>query len=176
LDRLTMDDARRGLIARLRAADRYDRFRFLAPHTEQGRPILVHSKVAVFDDRLLRVGSTNINNRSFGYDTECDLAIEALGQEQARTRLAIRRIRDGLVAHHAGCARDALMRVAADNGCLRAALDNRSLVADRLRPMTTTPRGPLTRLIEAWHLGDPVGCADAWRPWRRRHALRDTMQ
>src|SRR5262245_17108657 len=38
---------------------------------------MVHSKVMVVDDVLLRVGSSNLNNRSMGLDTECDLAIEA---------------------------------------------------------------------------------------------------
>jgi hypothetical protein len=32
-------------------------------------------------------------------------------------------------------------------------------------------RGPIVRLVEAFHLGDPVGLADAWRPWLRHRAL-----
>ena len=36
----------------------------------------VHAKIMVIDDRLLRVGSSNLNNRSMGFDTECDLAVE----------------------------------------------------------------------------------------------------
>ena len=35
---------------------------------------VIHSKVMVVDDRLLRIGSANINNRSMGTDTECDLS------------------------------------------------------------------------------------------------------
>ena len=38
---------------------------------------MIHSKVMVVDDWLLRVGSGNLNNRSMGADTECDLVIEA---------------------------------------------------------------------------------------------------
>ena len=38
---------------------------------------MMHSKVMVIDDRFLRIGSANLNNRSMGTDTECDLAIEA---------------------------------------------------------------------------------------------------
>jgi phosphatidylserine/phosphatidylglycerophosphate/cardiolipin synthase-like enzyme len=26
---------------------------------------------------FLRIGSANLNNRSFGFDTECDIALEA---------------------------------------------------------------------------------------------------
>ena len=39
--------------------------------------IHVHAKVLVVDDTFLRVGSSNLNNRSMGFDTECDLGIEA---------------------------------------------------------------------------------------------------
>ena len=44
--------------------------------------IHVHAKVLIIDDRYLRIGSSNLNNRSMGFDTECDIAIEAdhLGQ------------------------------------------------------------------------------------------------
>ena len=38
---------------------------------------MMHSKVMIIDDRFLRIGSANLNNRSMGTDTECDLAIEA---------------------------------------------------------------------------------------------------
>ena len=38
---------------------------------------MVHSKVMVVDDVMMRVGSANLNNRSFGLDTECDLVFEA---------------------------------------------------------------------------------------------------
>ena len=50
---------------------------------EAGTPIYVHAKVLTIDDRLLRVGSSNLNNRSMGFDTECDLAIEAIPGEQS---------------------------------------------------------------------------------------------
>ena len=38
---------------------------------------MVHSKVMIVDDTLLRIGSANLNNRSMGTDTECDLAVIA---------------------------------------------------------------------------------------------------
>ncbi|MCH1922544.1 hypothetical protein L9G15_24345, partial [Shewanella sp. A3A] len=65
-DRLAMDPARAGFVRRLRAADRHGRFRILTPVAAFGTPIVVHSKVMVVDDRLLRVGSANLNNRSLG--------------------------------------------------------------------------------------------------------------
>src|SRR5690606_551111 len=42
------------------------------------------AKLMIVDDVLLRVGSANLNNRSMGVDTECDLAIEARTDEHRR--------------------------------------------------------------------------------------------
>ena len=56
--------------------------------------MIVHSKVSVIDDRLMRVGSTNLNNRSLGFDTECDIAASA---EDAADRTAVRVLRDRLI-------------------------------------------------------------------------------
>ena len=41
-----------------------------------------------FDDTLLRIGSANINNRSLGFDTECDMSFEAQGPAQMTRRPA----------------------------------------------------------------------------------------
>ena len=51
---------------------------------------MIHSKVMVIDDKLLRIGSANINNRSMGTDTECDLTIEAAecGRTRSRSRIS----------------------------------------------------------------------------------------
>ena len=62
---------------------------------------MVHSKVMIVDDRLLHIGSANLNNRSMGTDTECDLAIEA---KTERERAAIRAVRDRLIGDHCGVA------------------------------------------------------------------------
>ena len=77
LERETMDSARHRLIQVLWAADDHRRLGVYWPVTDGGAPIYVHSKVMVVDDRLLRVGSSNLNNRSMGFDSECDVAIEA---------------------------------------------------------------------------------------------------
>ena len=61
--------------------------------------IHVHAKVLIVDDTFLRIGSSNLNNRSMGFDTECDLAIEA---ENAAQRAAIASVRNRLIAEHWG--------------------------------------------------------------------------
>jgi phospholipase D1/2 len=101
LEEKVMGSARALLLGRLRAADRHHRFRIYTPVTAGGADIYVHAKVVVADDRLLRVGSSNLNNRSMGFDTECDLAIEAR-EEDETTRRAILDVRDCLLSEHLG--------------------------------------------------------------------------
>jgi len=97
LEEKTMDAARALQVGQLRRADRNGRFRIYYPVNEAGDPIYVHSKVLAVDDRLLRIGSSNVNNRSMGFDSECDLAIEPAEDEQ---RAAIAGIRNRLLAEH----------------------------------------------------------------------------
>jgi uncharacterized membrane protein YdjX (TVP38/TMEM64 family) len=53
----------------------------------------------IVDDRYLRVGSSNINNRSMTLDTECDLVIEG---NDAKTRKKIAAVRNDLIREHTG--------------------------------------------------------------------------
>jgi phosphatidylserine/phosphatidylglycerophosphate/cardiolipin synthase-like enzyme len=104
LERGTMDSARHRLIQALWAADDHGRLGVYWPVTDGGAPIYVHSKVLVVDDRLLRIGSSNLNNRSLGFDSECDVAIEADADnsEHDGIRREITSVRHQLVSEHLG--------------------------------------------------------------------------
>jgi phospholipase D1/2 len=108
LERGTMDGARHRLIRLLWAADEHHRLGVYYPVTEGGTPIYVHSKVMVVDDRLLRIGSSNLNNRSMGFDSECDVAIEAEtdSTDGDEVRRQITWVRDQLVSEHLGVSGD----------------------------------------------------------------------
>jgi phosphatidylserine/phosphatidylglycerophosphate/cardiolipin synthase-like enzyme len=97
-ERLVMGRNRDRLMRRLKRADPYDRLRVCYP-VVSGEPVMVHSKLIIVDDVFVRIGSSNLNNRSMGLDTECDLAIEA---RDARTRAAIADLRRRLIAEHLG--------------------------------------------------------------------------
>src|SRR3546814_6827145 len=74
-----MNAGRRRFMDRLAAAGVADRVKLVSPvvpDDTSGEGVMVHAKVMIVDDRLLRVGSANLNNRSMGTDTECDLALE----------------------------------------------------------------------------------------------------
>ncbi|HEY0521809.1 MAG TPA: phospholipase D-like domain-containing protein [Stellaceae bacterium] len=105
LEEEAMGSARALLLNMIREADRHRRFAIYTPQTAGGEPIYVHAKVMVIDDRLLRVGSSNLNNRSLGFDTECDLALDAAAQGDGRAAELARTIagfRDDLLAEHLG--------------------------------------------------------------------------
>jgi phosphatidylserine/phosphatidylglycerophosphate/cardiolipin synthase-like enzyme len=89
------------------AADVHRRLGIYWPVSDGGTPIYVHSKVLVVDDRLLRIGSSNLNNRSMGFDSECDIAIEAIEAHQNASgqddiRREITSLRNELVSEHLG--------------------------------------------------------------------------
>ncbi len=100
LEQNTMDVLRCRLLKELRKADRYDRLRTYYPHIPElgNQYIGVHSKLLIIDDTLLRIGSSNLSNRSMGLDIECDLAIESQGQPHVAR--AITAFRDRLLAEH----------------------------------------------------------------------------
>ena len=166
-DQMTMDHARGAMLWRLRSADVFHRFRAFSPCTKAGSDIIVHSKSSIFDDRVVRVGSANLNNRSFGFDTEIELALEF---EEAQARLQVTALRDRLVGHFLGYTGEAVGKARADHGGLVAAIDalNRE---GRLRPIDSS-RGPaLEEFFANCHLADPADVDDSWRVWRRRERL-----
>ncbi len=166
-DRLTMDQTRSMFIGRLRAADVFGRLRVLAPFTTGGRPIIVHAKLMIVDETLAIVGSANLNNRSLGFDTECDLALEAEGDTE---RAAIAGFADALVAHWLGRDRREIATGRARGRSLTAIIDelNRD---GRLLPIEPAPLGPFGAFVARFHLGDPASVADSWARRGRRERL-----
>lgn len=176
-DQMTMDRTRSLFIKRLKEADKHGRFHAFSPVTSLGRTIIVHAKIAIVDDILLRVGSSNLNNRSFGFDTECDLSIEAVrGAAGAATRARITDIRTGILAHWLGCGAETVeAALEAHTGVGRAVGSLRRRGHCRLRPLEPESIGPMANFIATFHLGDPISASDAWRPWTRRKRLKAAL-
>ncbi|ODN69694.1 phospholipase D-like domain-containing protein [Methylobrevis pamukkalensis] len=123
IERLVMGVNRNRLIRRLARADRFGRLRICYPVVaapDREEPIVVHSKVIIVDDRLMKVGSSNLNNRSLGLDTECDLGIEAVGP---RERAAVLHLRNTLLAEHLGLPVARLAERLAAGTSMAAAID-----------------------------------------------------
>src|SRR5690606_25570112 len=118
LEERSMNAGRRRFMDRLAAAGVGDRVKLVfpaIPGDETGQGVMVHSKVMIVDDRLLRVGSANLNNRSMGTDSECDLAVEASTPEECAS---IARLRRRLLAEHLGFGSEELATMLAEDDSL----------------------------------------------------------
>jgi uncharacterized membrane protein YdjX (TVP38/TMEM64 family) len=123
LEEHTMHVLRASLIQRLKHADRHGRFRVYYPHVPglaEGCCLDVHSKLMIADDRILRLGSSNLCNRSLGLDSECDIAFEARGR--APVAATIRGFRDRLLAEHLGVPQERVAAQIERSGSLNEAI------------------------------------------------------
>ncbi|MFE3837272.1 phospholipase D-like domain-containing protein [Pseudogemmobacter sonorensis] len=172
LEQLAMDTARARLVSALRRHDRQGRLRIYHPRTEGGAPIYVHAKVMVVDDHVLRVGSSNLNNRSMRLDTECDviLSVGEPGNEGLGPRIAA--LRDDLLAEHLGVEPAEVTRRLAETGSLIATVEALRGPGRSLEPY----RIPALSDLESWlaenEILDPDGPEEIFEPTTRRGLFR----
>ncbi|WP_411291122.1 phospholipase D-like domain-containing protein [Sphingorhabdus sp.] len=124
LEQKAMDGARAQLIRAIGKHDKNNRFKIYVPHTKLGEPIYVHAKMMIVDDEILRIGSANMNNRSLGLDSECDIFIDSTrpGNESAAPR--IRMMRATLLAEHCGLAVEKVAELLSNGTSMRDIIDN----------------------------------------------------
>ena len=167
LERQTMGALREGVLRQLVAADRYGRLRLVYPAASQAAdvPTFVHSKVMIVDDVLARIGSANFSRRSMGVDTECDVAVDAGGNADARA--GVLRIRDRLIAEHLGITLETVTDDLARLGSLRAVVDARS-TADRTLvrvELAADPETPTDVVQAAADPDEPIGFTTSVAEW-----------
>lgn len=168
LEPVAMDSARARLMAALRRRDRHGRLRMYHPFTAGGTPIYVHAKILIADDRVLRLGSSNMNNRSMRLDSECDLAVVARTEAE---RGCVRTIRDGLVAEHLGVEREVATAAIAEHGLI-GAIEGLRGEGKTLRPFET----PDLSAVETWladnEVLDPEGPEEMFEALSKRGLFR----
>jgi phosphatidylserine/phosphatidylglycerophosphate/cardiolipin synthase-like enzyme len=173
LEQLIMGFNRDRLTRRLKRADRFGRLRVWYPQIdskEGPQQILVHSKLIIVDDLFLRVGSSNLNNRSIGLDTECDLAIEA---SDVDARRAVIRVRDQLLAEHIGSDADTVARTILETGSVIAAVERLNTGPRKLCAFEAMKgKGPMrpifgTRLLDPKRPFEPLWFLQRKNPKRR---------
>lgn len=168
-DGLTMDTARAEVLYRLEQADKYDRFTAFYPVTDEDERIIVHAKMTVIDDKLLRIGSSNLNNRSMGLDTECDVSVEATTAEQIEV---IRGFRRRSLGHFIGVSGDAFAEAETLMGSVGRAIE--TFGSERMKLLGSAKPTRVERMFAEWQLGDPMSSSDAWRPWKRLNRTHRT--
>lgn len=151
LEEATMGVLRSRVHHHMKAADAQRRYRLCCPHLPglNEACLNVHSKVFAIDDTLFSVGSANLSNRSMAFDTECNLVIEASGEEPERRRIgdAIARMRSRLLAEHTASVPDVVMETTRRLGSLHAAVDALSKPGRRLQQLTPPAAPVLNPLI-----------------------------
>jgi len=134
LEETTMGVLRARVLRRLREADGEGRLGVYHPVVPgEGDPLVLHAKVCVVDDRLLRIGSANLSNRSMGLDSECDLAVEARDGETSR---AVARFRNGLLAEHLGVSTERVARTLEETGSLLTTVEKLRDGERTLKPLS----------------------------------------
>lgn len=103
-----------------------DRVRLLYPRvpngSDEGQEVQIHAKLTIIDDQFFRVGSANINNRSMGTDSECDIALEASSDVDRKQIVAVR---NDLLAEHLGLTSDQVAAGIEQFGNIRSFVDSR---------------------------------------------------
>ncbi|MET0370846.1 MAG: phospholipase D-like domain-containing protein [Sphingobium sp.] len=175
LEQQAMDSARARLFEALKARDSRGRFRIYHPFTTRGAPIYVHAKILIVDDRLIRVGSSNMNNRSMRLDTECDVTIDTALPANAGREAAIAAMRDGLIAEHLDLPVERVAAVLADRGLIAAIERLRDKPGKTLRPYAT----PNLNEVQAWladnEVLDPEGPGEMFEAIEQRRGLLGRM-
>lgn len=159
LEQATMGLLRARAHRRLKAADRYGRYRMYCPHIPglNDQCLNVHSKVFSVDDDLFSIGSANLSSRSMVLDTECNLTIEASGDacRKERIRNAIAAMRGRLLAEHLDTAPEHVAATLREQGSLHRTIETLRLSERTLKVMNPVAPPELDALIPERAVFDP---------------------
>ena len=184
LEQMAMDAARVQLVREIARAKHGNRLRVYYPRTQGGESIYVHAKTTIVDDRLIRVGSANMNNRSMGLDSECDVTIDAALPANQGAEPIIRRLRESLIAEHLDVEAQEVARRFDTTGSLIDTIEGLRGKGRSLEWLDLVPPGPMDEFIANNELLDPTspdamfeslterGLKKSWhrgRDWMRRH-------
>ncbi len=180
LEQKAMDGARVKLVRAIGALDTSNRLRIYTPRTAGGEDIYVHAKVMIVDDRVLRVGSSNMNNRSLGLDSECDMALDCRTAGNEACAAAIAALRTRLMAEHLGIGEKVVAAKLEETGSLIETIEVLRGRGKTLVPLILEEPDAVEDFIAENELLDPErpdemfetpGKRGLFRRWRRR-ALR----
>ena len=171
LEQTAMDGARVRLCHAIAPRDHKQRFRIYIPRNAAGTPIYVHSKTMIVDDEIVRVGSANMNNRSMGLDSECDLFIDAARPGNGHARDAIRRLRITLLSEHTGMLREDVERELASHGSMFDLIENAPRTGKRLDPFVLRPLTDTEKAVADNALLDPERPEQLFEPFSARRGL-----
>lgn len=163
LQSMAMDTFRDGLLDLLREADPGGRLAVFWPTLSGGEEedvhenaVYVHAKTLVIDDRLMRIGSSNLNNRSMGLDAELD-AFVLVGADEGDAVAAIASYRRRLIAYLLHVEPERVARAEREQRSVVAAIESLRGGQHSLEPFEHRAREILHELRLPIELSDP-GC------------------
>lgn len=172
LEQVAMDATRVRLVRAIGAKDRDNRFRVYTPMTAGGAPIYVHAKLTIVDDMILRVGSANMNNRSLGLDSECDLVLDCRLAQNSSACDTIAALRRRLLAEHLGADEAQVAAELDRSGSMIATIEALSGEGRGLRPLDVAEPGDAESFIADNELLDPETPDGFFEPVARRSLFR----
>ena len=171
LQQQAMDSARVRLLHALARYDHAQRLRVYIPHTAGGTPIYVHAKLMIIDDEILRIGSANMNNRSMGLDSECDLFLDAARPANAHIVPAITALRNRLIAEHSGLDEASVAARLAGGMRMAELIDALPRQGKHLEPFALRPLTEAEKAIADTALLDAERPEEIFEPMARRRGL-----
>lgn len=150
----TMGLLRNRLFESLTDADKYNRLRLYYPLARdhgESKQVYVHAKLFIADDRWVKVGSSNLSNRSMRVDSELDLSIDFSSDKKIASNFLNR-----LLGVHFSRSVESIQSVRDAHQTLTSALDE--LVSDdghTLQPFKFHINSALERRLTDTQLLDP---------------------
>ncbi len=172
LEPIAMDTARAHLVAALQKHDRHGRFKVYHPHTTMGEPIYVHAKILIVDDDILRIGSSNLNNRSMRLDTECDIVIDAAYGTNCSRIDEIVRIRTSLMAEHLGESDESIAQLVETTASLIKTIETLRAKTNKLRPYALPEINDVAAWLAENEILDPEGPDELFEAISKRGLFR----
>ena len=123
LEQQAMDHTRAELVKCIEDSDKKGRFSIWTPVSGITH-IYVHAKIMIVDDEIFRIGSANMNNRSMGLDSECDVFVDCTREGNEHACEAIAKIRYSLLAEHCGLDEKEVPELLERQGSMTAMIDH----------------------------------------------------
>ncbi|MBL0923216.1 MAG: phospholipase [Sphingomonadaceae bacterium] len=165
LEQKAMDGARIELVRALKEQDREKRFAYYIPHTKGGEAIYVHAKLMIVDDRILRIGSANMNNRSLGLDSECDIFIDCDRPGNESACEAIKALRASLIGEHIGLPPERVTQLLGTGKSMCEIIDNERGNGPTLEPLALPQLDEADKIIAENAALDPENPDEMFEPF-----------
>lgn len=153
LEEHTMNALRVHFLERLLGSDGHNRLAIYYPKVPGVDNINVHGKVLVVDDELLAIGSANLTNRSMRLDSECDVALEARGDQSVA--VAIAGVRQRLLAEHLDVDPERVRQAHTEQGSLVEAIETLRGAGRSLVPVEREGTGWVRTAVDHIDIIDP---------------------